>query len=134
MSRSPVYRGAGNLKLRGKKSMLLPCKCCEAIDLRQYVHDKEISKEMKEFSIEQSNRESPKVEEQSTTDKEPSHLTRLEYPSYPTCCYKHASIEQRMSYMILCPECGNKRCPKSTDCSLSCTGSNEPGQSGSRYA
>jgi hypothetical protein len=116
--------------------MLMSCKCCEAIDLRQHIHDKEILKEMKEFSIEQSNRESLKVEEQST-DKEPSHLTRIEYPSCRhepvSCCYKHASIEQQMSYMILCPECGNKRCPKSTNCSLSCTGSNEPGQSGSRY-
>jgi len=109
--------------------MLMSCKCCEAIDLRQHIHDKEILKEMKEFSIEQSNREE-QPDTESTTDKDLSHLTRLEYP---TCCYKHASIEQRMSFMILCPECGNKRCPKSTDCSLSCTGSNEPGQSGSRY-
>jgi hypothetical protein len=83
-------------------------------------------------SIEQSNRESPKVEEQST-DKDLSYLTRLEQLSYPTCCYNHASIEQRMSFMILCPECGNKRCPKSTDCSETCTGSNEVGQPGSRY-
>ncbi len=36
--------------------------------------------------------------------------------------------------MILCPECGNKRCPHSTDHNLPCTGSNEPGQPGSRYA
>lgn len=35
--------------------------------------------------------------------------------------------------MILCPECGNKRCPKATDHRLSCTRSNETGQSGSRY-
>lgn len=35
--------------------------------------------------------------------------------------------------MILCPECGNKRCPHATDHTLSCTGSNEPGQPGSRY-
>lgn len=111
--------------------MLMSCKCCEAIDLRQHIHDKEILKEMKEFSIEQSSsKEQPDTE---STREEPSHLTRLEQLSYPSCCYKHASIEQRMSFMILCPECGNKRCPKSTDCSLSCTGSNEPGQEGSRY-
>jgi len=36
--------------------------------------------------------------------------------------------------MILCPECGNKRCPKASDHRLSCTGSNEPGQPGSVYA
>jgi hypothetical protein len=35
--------------------------------------------------------------------------------------------------MRLCPECGNKRCPKATYRSLACTGSNEPGQKGSRY-
>ncbi len=38
-----------------------------------------------------------------------------------------------MSTFIVCPDCGNKRCPKSTDHTLACTNSNEPGQSGSRY-
>lgn len=37
------------------------------------------------------------------------------------------------SKMILCPECGNKRCPKASDHRLQCTGSNEPGQAGSIY-
>lgn len=36
-------------------------------------------------------------------------------------------------YMIVCPECGNKRCPKSTHHDNDCTGSNEPNQLGSRY-
>ena len=35
--------------------------------------------------------------------------------------------------MIVCPTCGNKRCPHATDHNLECTGSNEPGQPGSRY-
>lgn len=35
--------------------------------------------------------------------------------------------------MILCPKCGNKRCPHSTFHKNKCTGSNEPGQLGSRY-
>lgn len=35
--------------------------------------------------------------------------------------------------MIVCPQCGNKRCPHSTDHNLECTNSNEPGQAGSRY-
>ena len=30
--------------------------------------------------------------------------------------------------MITCPVCGNKRCPKATDKSRDCSGSNEPGQ------
>ena len=35
--------------------------------------------------------------------------------------------------MIVCPTCGNKRCPKATDHVHDCTGSNEPGQPGSIY-
>lgn len=35
--------------------------------------------------------------------------------------------------MILCPICGNKRCPRASDHDLPCTGSNEPGQPGSIY-
>ena len=38
-----------------------------------------------------------------------------------------------MPRMILCPTCGNKRCPKASDHRLDCTGSNEPGQPGSVY-
>ena len=36
--------------------------------------------------------------------------------------------------MIVCQECGNKRCPKASDHRLACTGSNAPGQAGSIYA
>lgn len=35
--------------------------------------------------------------------------------------------------MIVCPTCGNKRCPHATDHRHACTGSNEPGQPGSYY-
>ena len=35
--------------------------------------------------------------------------------------------------MILCKICGNKRCPKATNCGLECTGSNDVGQAGSVY-
>jgi hypothetical protein len=35
--------------------------------------------------------------------------------------------------MVLCPTCGNKRCPKANDHRNGCTGSNEPGQAGSAY-
>ena len=34
---------------------------------------------------------------------------------------------------IVCPTCGNKRCPRATNHDLACTNSNEPGQPGSRY-
>ena len=30
--------------------------------------------------------------------------------------------------MIVCPDCGNKRCPRATDSARDCTGSNELGQ------
>jgi hypothetical protein len=36
-------------------------------------------------------------------------------------------------YMRLCPECGNKRCPKATNHTNKCTNSNDPGQEGSIY-
>lgn len=35
--------------------------------------------------------------------------------------------------MVLCPTCGNKRCPKANYHDHPCTGSNEPGQPGSAY-
>lgn len=56
-------------------------------------------------------------------------------------CYKcmeceidpHTFLPKTMSTFIVCPDCGNKRCPKSTDHTLACTNSNDPGQVGSRY-
>ena len=52
-------------------------------------------------------------------------------------CNKDVKVKGDIPYtstvMIVCPECGNKRCPHSTDHNLACTGSNEPGQPGSRY-
>jgi hypothetical protein len=36
--------------------------------------------------------------------------------------------------MFFCDICGNKRCPRSDWHENECTGSNEPGQPGSRYA
>jgi len=35
--------------------------------------------------------------------------------------------------MVLCPTCGNKRCPHASDHRNACTNSNESGQPGSRY-
>jgi hypothetical protein len=34
---------------------------------------------------------------------------------------------------VLCPDCGNKRCPKATDHNLACTKSNAPSQKGSYF-
>lgn len=47
-----------------------------------------------------------------------------------SCFHKTGGFLDRM---IVCPECGNKRCPKATDHELPCTNSNEPGQAGSIY-
>lgn len=65
----------------------------------------------------------------------------------PTCCYRCAKEWEEahadrldpfygltMTMMFVCIICGNKRCPKATNHHLPCTGSNAPGQAGSRYA
>lgn len=36
-------------------------------------------------------------------------------------------------HFVVCPICGNKRCPKANNHIHACTGSNEPGQKGSAY-
>ena len=51
------------------------------------------------------------------------------------CCHLcfNKSGQMFLDRMILCPEGGNKRCPKATYHELPCTNSNEPGQPGSIY-
>lgn len=44
------------------------------------------------------------------------------------------SIPLSSKQMIVCPTCGNKRCPHASDHDLACTDSNEPGQIGSIYS
>lgn len=53
----------------------------------------------------------------------------------PAACWCHTCRPLTMSDMrfVVCPECGNKRCPRANDCRNICTGSNEPGQQGSAY-
>lgn len=62
--------------------------------------------------------------------------------SKPEChCYKcnekyiepGTGFSYVLTHMIVCPQCGNKRCPHATNHTLGCTNSNEPGQSGSIY-
>jgi hypothetical protein len=60
---------------------------------------------------------------------------------YECWCYNclHEVIDPNTGWpvtlnrFIVCPDCGNKRCPKATDHKLACTNSNIPGQPGSRY-
>lgn len=52
----------------------------------------------------------------------------------PRCgCFDCSTDERRMTTFIVCGTCGNKRCPHATNHKNECTGSNEPGQKGSRY-
>lgn len=72
-------------------------------------------------------------------------------PAIRECCRKHWQLDTSkeayafdglsgsvlinpvgMPFMV-CKTCGNKRCPKATDCALGCTNSNAPGQEGSIY-
>lgn len=36
------------------------------------------------------------------------------------CCRRHAALVDRMGTMIVCPECGDKRCNKAENCRLDC--------------
>lgn len=48
-------------------------------------------------------------------------------------CMTIGGIPLSSSRMILCPDCQNKRCPRASDHTLPCTGSNESGQPGSLF-
>jgi len=52
-----------------------------------------------------------------------------------TGCWCHTCRPVAMTDMrlVVCPTCGNKRCPHANDHRNACTGSNEPGQEGSAY-
>lgn len=41
------YIRAGNINLKGKKSKLMGCKCCEVLDLRGKYNDRLMKKEMR---------------------------------------------------------------------------------------
>ena len=45
----------------------------------------------------------------------------------------HAEGVYRMRTFIVCPTCGNKRCPNATHHTHVCTRSNDSGQNGSFY-
>lgn len=52
----------------------------------------------------------------------------------PECwCHTCRPVNLDDMRMVLCPDCGNKRCPRANDHRNACTGSNEPGQAGSDY-
>ena len=52
----------------------------------------------------------------------------------PTCwCLTCRPVTMTDMRFVVCPKCGNKRCPHANDHRNACTGSNEPGQEGSAY-
>lgn len=48
-------------------------------------------------------------------------------------CHTCRPVTFADSHFVVCPDCGNKRCPHANDHRHACTGSNEPGQEGSAY-
>ena len=55
-------------------------------------------------------------------------------PVIPDCsCRTCRPVTFSDSRFVVCPECGNKRCPHANDHRNACSGSNEPGQEGSAY-
>ncbi|HGK3911480.1 hypothetical protein [Klebsiella pneumoniae] len=55
-------------------------------------------------------------------------------PVIPDCwCRTCRPVVWNDMRFVVCPDCGNKRCPRENDHRNACTGSNEPGQEGSAY-
>ncbi|MGK6416858.1 hypothetical protein ACFGD2_012160 [Citrobacter freundii] len=55
-------------------------------------------------------------------------------PATPDCwCRTCRPVTMSDMRFVVCPDCGNKRCPHANDHRNACTGSNEPGQIGSAY-
>jgi len=65
-------------------------------------------------------------------ESEVQHLRNANMPAKCWCATCRPITLQDMR-MVLCPTCGNKRCPRATSHENACTGSNEPGQKGSSY-
>ena len=58
-----------------------------------------------------------------------------EEPAPVNCGSCHTCLDglAKMTMMVLCITCGNKRCPRANDHNNECSGSNSPGQKGSAY-
>ncbi|HFK3582857.1 TPA: DUF551 domain-containing protein [Klebsiella pneumoniae] len=55
-------------------------------------------------------------------------------PAIPDCwCRTCRPVVLNDMRFVVCPDCGNKRCPRANDHRNACTGSNEPGQEGSAH-
>ena len=67
-------------------------------------------------------------------DAKPNFKQAGNSPATPDCwCRTCRPVTMSDMRFVVCPECGNKRCPHANDHRNACTGSNEPGQIGSAY-
>lgn len=62
-----------------------------------------------------------------------THEKQAEFAKKRCWCHACRPITMDDMRMVLCPDCGNKRCPKATNHNNECTNSNEPNQEGSIY-
>lgn len=70
----------------------------------------------------------------SFTDKGLGYSDAVSAPATHDCqCRTCRPVTMNDIRFVVCPECGNKRCPHANDHNNACTGSNEPGQIGSAY-
>lgn len=59
---------------------------------------------------------------------------KVNSPAFPDCwCCTCRPVKMNDMRFVVCPECGNKRCPHANDHRNACSGSNEPGQECSAY-
>lgn len=73
---------------------------------------------------------------QDMSDKgyeESTHEKQAQFAKKRCWCHTCRPITLEDMRMVLCPSCGNKRCPKATNHTNECTNSNEPNQLGSIY-
>ncbi len=64
------------------------------------------------------------------------HLKAIDTGAIPCPCSKcldARGANKPRQWMVLCPMCGNKRCPHAANHENTCTNSNESGQPGSNY-
>ena len=71
----------------------------------------------------------------ATDRTHPANVAQAGSTGAQAACWCETCRPVRMwdNRMVLCPTCGNKRCPRGNDHRHDCTGSNEPGQPGSSY-
>jgi hypothetical protein len=89
------------------------------------------------IELQQSIERTKRIKKRLTVLKEKLLQTIIERQSNLKCwcqeCCKKETGEYNATRVVVCPDCGNKRCPKSSNHKLECTNSNKPGQEGSIY-